>query len=209
MDRTGLQIGSRQPSAQLLGRFDAYVLTKAIEHLHSCLRNSLRKPELLVPVHYQTLEAPGPRQELLALYERIPYEYSQLLCFEVQLPAASEVPLRLRQTLDGIAPLLHRLVLQIPDFDLRLIEGMSTALIGVSCSLADADGASAELQPRLQRFAEAAARKQLFSAATDANSMGSANAGRQAGVDYLIGNAVYPTQDEPKDARGQLVDAGF
>jgi hypothetical protein len=187
-----------QLSPAVICRMDAMLLTKAVESLHACIGGSCRAAMVIVPVQYATLRYPEMRAEYRLLFERIPEAYSRLIYVEVQLENADELPMDLRHTLMGCRAFLPRIWLQWPVAELGPMDGMTDCVEGMTFDLLGLDDQKYSIGQRLPLLVGTASRAGLLTCATGVNSMGLAEAARQAGFDFIIGTAVHGIQDEPR-----------
>ncbi|WP_299644818.1 hypothetical protein [Devosia sp.] len=182
-----------------VAHLDCLLFAGAMQCLHSALAQRGAKPDLVVPVHFSTLSGAGSSQdEYLVLLEMIPAHYQRYLSLEIHgVPASAEV-FELLDVLDRVEPSVRRALLQLSPRDPRVGTHMDSVLWGLSIDLSKWRDSPAILQSWLPSYSRETTSKGLKTVAHGANSLGMAQAARNAGFDYICGSAIHLTSDAPK-----------
>jgi EAL domain-containing protein (putative c-di-GMP-specific phosphodiesterase class I) len=187
--------GSRSVT-EAMARIDFVTLTRAAETLQIGAREH-RQATLLVPVHYQTLEQRSWRNDYLRLAAMLPSDYRRYLQIEILgLPAdatstalASHVAL-----LDVASPWI---VLQLSLHTPQPAGLARSGLAGLSCNFAEFSSLKGLTRP-LAALVHSAEAEGLATYAVGVNTIGHAEAARDAGFAYIGGSAIHMTATEPR-----------
>ena len=191
-------LSERDELADAIAHLDCLLFTKALQSLHNAPAQQGARPDLIVPVHYSTLNDEGSPRDYLGLLEMMPSHYRRHVALEIHgVPAAAEV-FELLDVLDRVEPFVRRALLQLSPRDPRIGTMMDSVLWGLSIDLSRWKDSPAILQNWLPSFVKEAAEKGLKTVAHGANSLGMAQAARNAGFSYIGGSAIHLTADAPK-----------
>jgi hypothetical protein len=191
-------LSSSHEAAEAVARIDCLLLTKSLEGLHQVLTNQVLRPELLVPVHFSTLNDASSDSDYLDLLEMLPAQYRSFVALEIHGVSASAEIVELLDILDRLQPFVGKVILQMSPLDPRLGTMMDSVLWGLSLDLSRWRDNPAVLSSWLPRFVQEATGKGLRSLAHGADSFGMAQAARSAGCNFIGGSAIHLTSDTPK-----------
>jgi hypothetical protein len=182
--------------AEAVARIDFVTLTRAAEALHAGLREH-RPAALLVPVHFSTLEQRSWRSDYLRLGAMLPAEYRKYLQIEILgLPADASASALTGTVmlLDVVSPwILLQLSLQTPTPG-----GLGkSGLAGFSFNFAEFAALRGHTKA-LAALVHSAETEGLAAYAVGVNTIGQAEAARDAGFGFIGGSAIHTTATEPR-----------
>lgn len=179
-----------------MARIDFVTLTRAAEALHAGMREH-RPAALLVPVHYQTLEQRSWRSDYLRMAAMLPAEYRRFIQIEILgLPAevSASALAGTINLLDIVSPwIVLQLSLQTPTPG-----GLGhSGLAGFSFNFAEFAVLRGHTKA-LAALVHSAEAEGLAAYAVGVNTIGQAEAARDAGFGHIGGSAIHATAAEPR-----------
>ncbi len=156
-----------------------------------------RKLLLSFPVHFSSLADPRHRPQILGVLQQIPEAGRQLLVAEIVALPEGVPGLRLYEAVAALTPHVRVVNLRLP-----LVNPSLTALHGVRATAVGTElpahiPSEAQVIKSLDVFVARAARSGLHTYLHNVRSLSLATAAIGAGFDYLDGDAIARTADEP------------
>lgn len=191
-------ISESETADRAVARLDFLTFARAVEVLRVGPHDYRQSP-LLLPVHHATLRRHGWRTDYLKMCAMVPDSYRDFIQLEILgLPedaTASELASHVQELAAGAFPVVLQISLRTPQPSVLPENG----LLGLSFNFGEL-GRLRHLQGPLRALARLAHVKGLASYAVGANTIGQAQAAREAAFNFIGGAAIHATVDEPKTA---------
>jgi hypothetical protein len=179
-----------------MAELDLLVFGRAIKSLHELLHRESRSV-LLIPIHFCTFLNKSAGDEYIRVCQGLPEPYRKFIFFELHGVPAGTPGSRIEQICSFLQPFCHSVILEAgaPSRD---FSHLTTAnMNGISLDFTDASG---DMAASLKSAVAIARSKNLIAIVHGANSISQLQAAISAGFDYVNGEAVHISMDEPKGA---------
>jgi hypothetical protein len=190
-------VSDKEQVVQTLSELDCAILGRAVEGLHA-LRQNNGMAALTVPICFRTVNELASRQQFAKVCGDVPEAYRRLLLIELHSIPRGTPASRLLEVRSLLKPFCRSVLLQTA-LDEKLIAQLGgNGFFGVSLDAAWFVEQQVEAALYLGRYAKQASAVNLAAVAHGINTAGLLEAARQAGFDYLAGDAVAHTMPAPR-----------
>lgn len=195
-------ISGSESAAQAVARLDFLTFARAVEVLRAGPHDYRQSP-LMLPVHHATLRRAAWRADYLKMCMMVPEADRDFIQLEIlgvpEDATASELAGHVQELAACGFPVVLQISLRTPQPSVPPEGGLLGGLFGLSFNFGEL-GRLQHLQGPLRALARLAHARGLASYAVGANTIGQAQAAREAGFNFIGGAAIHATVDEPKTA---------